>query len=198
MANAPDFDAIMKLFEESFNTNETQDAAYHALRTAIENSVRDNNGWLDVFKLDTEKGKDEAYKAAVKAVTDTKINPFYAEVKGRSKELTEQIGLRTIGLSLSQLKGLIDSKGKDIINIVENLKENEIATQYKKDALKLPFNSLKESNINDIINYAVSPNITLDKKPSKLDEAIANLLIPSYSMRGQVGSGQLKQLGYIR
>jgi hypothetical protein len=197
MANTPDFNKIEKLFKESMNTNATQDSAYHNLKTTIENSTRDKNGWLDIFKLDTEKGKVKAYNESIKALTDTKINPLYAGVKGRSKQITEQIGLRTIGLNLTQLKGLIDSRGKDAINIVENLKENDIASQYKREMLQLPFNTLKESNIDDIINYTVPQNITLDKKPSKLDEAIS-MLIQKYNTGGQLGQGQLKQMGYIK
>ena len=191
-----DFKDIDKKIKEVQNINATQDFVYDKMGGVIRESTKGEGGWLDIYKLDTDKGKEEAYKSAMTLAT-SKDNPFYKKIEGISKEHSEYIGLRTIGLDPFDLKKTIYRLGKGIVGKIDELKQEEDAVRLKKKLGMLPFADIKEENIDDIVEYTIPKDIKLDKKPRTVSDAVT-LLSQYYLNEGKLGEGQLKQMEYYK
>lgn len=190
-----DFKGIKKKVDEVQNINATQDYVYDKIGYEIRTSTKGKQGWLDIHKLDTDEGKDNAYKAAMKVATED--NPFYKKLEGISKEHSQYIGLRSIGLNPLQLKQNIHGLGKNIVDRLDSLKKSETAQNLKDQLENLPFADVKEEHIDDIVKYTIPKDIKLDKKPKTIQEAV-NLLNEYYKIGGKFGEGQLKQAKYLK
>ena len=163
---------VKNRFKEAEIINFSQDNVFYEARQAIIEKLKNKYGWINWHKLDTDAGKALALKAIEETLTDVEKNPLYSEVKGLSKHATKEIGLRSIGVSLSDFKDLIDRRGKDSLNLIPNLKDSQLPSMYKEKMLNSSFTSLKDNQetIDAVLNEIKPLNSTIIHKPTHLRE----------------------------
>jgi hypothetical protein len=191
-----DFKDIRKKFREVQNVNATQESQHDSIDNAIKESTKNDKGWLDLYKLDTEEGQEKAYKAAMKVAT-SKDNPFYKKIDGISKEHSEYISLRSIGLDPFKLKKQLYEEGRGYLNDRPKQERRMMHERQKQELQELPLADIKDKDIEDIVDYTIPKDVVLDKKPKTVDEA-KTLLRTYYIQDGKLGEGELKQAKYIK
>ncbi len=188
-----DLDGIKNKYKESQNISFTLNKAWRKMFSAAEDSISNENGVLDIYKLETDEGKSAFSNAIINAAKDTNINPFYTTVDTISRDFSDKMNLYSwLGLDAFQLKRQVENSGKNILNSIDQI-ITQITEEPKKRLSTLPFEGIDKTNshLNQIANYVKPEGMNL-RTPS-LEKALR--MLADHWEKGEQGKGYFKDLG---